>query len=342
LNVFRIEEVDYSEMPDDELTPVLARANQLTREMLERSVDRSLDEFRLLTKSPGSVQRRLLVRDGREGVVGFAETRYADDGSNPDVLRCQIRVVPGHRRLGIGTMLLGQVARIAQDLGRTRLLGLHFDTVPSGAAFAIAIGAEEKLQFHENVLRMADLDEGLMRQWAAKNPSGYTIRIVDGPYPDELLDGVAHLYYVLERDMPISDGTEPRRWTAELVAEMMEHYLQGTEALTALAIHDGGMPVGLSQLVRLASDTTTWLVTTTMVDPPHRGKSIGKWMKGSVNLAALDGWPGAIYQETGNAFVNEAMLAINHAMGFEHEMTTTDVEVGVTDALAYVAAKGRL
>jgi hypothetical protein len=75
-----------------------------------------------------------------------------------------------------------------------------------------------------------------------------------------------------------------------------------------------------------------------MVDPDHRGRSLGKWLKGAVNLAALEGWDGGVYQETGNAFTNEAMLAINHAMGFRHELTMTDVEIALDDALGYVAS----
>jgi hypothetical protein len=102
---------------------------------------------------------------------------------------------------------------------------------------------------------------------------------------------------------------------------------------------DTAKAVGMSEMFRRRTDPTTWIVTTTMVDPDHRGKSIGKWLKGAVNLAALDAWPGGIYEETANASTNDAMLAINHAMGFRHELTTTDVELEVDQALAWVASR---
>ncbi|MGD2103259.1 MAG: hypothetical protein PVG83_13595, partial [Acidimicrobiia bacterium] len=58
----------------------------------------------------------------------------------------------------------------------------------------------------------------------------------------------------------------------------------------------------------------------------------------AVNLTALETWPGGLWEETGNAFTNDAMLSINRAMGFEHELTLTEVELKVADALTYAAA----
>ncbi|MFZ0015400.1 MAG: GNAT family N-acetyltransferase [Acidimicrobiia bacterium] len=161
-----------------------------------------------------------------------------------------------------------------------------------------------------------------------------------GPLPESRLPDIAHLYHVLERDMPMSQDFEPRDWTAEKVDEQQEHYLKGTDSLVALAIEDTtGRAVGMSQMIRRKSDPTTWVVTVTMVDPDHRGKSLGKWVKGTVNMAALGQWDGGVYAETGNAFGNEAMLAINHAMGFEHEFTITDCSIGVAEAREYLDSK---
>lgn len=141
--------------------------------------------------------------------------------------------------------------------------------------------------------------------------------------------------------MPLAEGMEPREWTPQLVASMQDHYQQGTESISALAVEErSGTIVGLTQLLRRIADPTTWIVTTTMVDPAHRGKGIGKWIKAAANLEALDRWRGGIYQETGNAFTNEPMLAINRELGFEHELTTTDVEVEVGRARDFVESKG--
>ncbi len=339
-----IEEVVFAEMSDQDLQPVLDVINRLNREVKARSADLTLPELRVYYNSPGSIRRHFVVRHEDRRVAGIADARYFSDDSNPDLMSCQIKVLPEFRRRGIGSSLLGHVAGIADELARRRLLSWHFDTVPAGGEFARAIGARSHLQHHENLLLLENLDADLMRRWMEEGPRrapGHSVQVVAGELGEELFDDMAHLYHVLERDMPMMDGFQPREWTAEMVREMQEHYLDSMDVLTAIAFRDqSGVAVGMSQLTRRHSDPTTWVVTTTMVDPDHRGKSIGKWVKGAVNLAALQRWSDGVYQETGNAFVNEAMLAINHAMGFRHELTVTEVEIGVTDALAYVASRG--
>lgn len=337
-----VEEVDYSTIDERRLAPILARVNELNREAVPRTVDLSSDEFRVRTRAPGTVARFHVARNDGGEVVGFCDTRFPDDGSNPHVLRCQIRVVPKSRRQGIGTRLLGHAARIAEGLGRSRLLSWHSDTVPAGIHFAREVGAAEKLQFHENVLRIPDLDREMLTEWvdaARSRTPDYTLHMIEGAYPEELLEDVARLHHILERDAPISEGYEPREWTADLMRDQMGHDLRSSDVLTAIVKHDeSDRTVGMSQLSRRHGDPSTWVVTVTMVDPEHRGHGLGKWLKGAVNLTALETWPGGLWEETGNAFTNDAMLSINRAMGFEHELTLTEVELKVADALSYAAA----
>lgn len=285
---------------------------------------------------------RYVVRSSEGRIAAVAAFRYPDDGTSPDTLRCEIGVLPGDRRRGIGTMLLGKGVELATDLGRKSLQGFVFDTAPSGREFARRIGAEEKLDFHENVLRIADLDQELLRSWVDKgrdHASGYSVRLIEGLWPESLFEDIAHLYHVLERDMPMSDTFEPAEWDAQRVGELQDHYAVTFDSLSTIAVHvETGRAVGMSDMIRRKTDPTTWIVTTTMVDPDHRGKSLGKWLKGAINLAALDRWKGGIYAETGNAFINEPMLAINRAMGFEHELTMTDCSVDVDAARTYLAS----
>ena len=340
----RIDEVDYDTLDDAGLEAILAITNGVSREANARFVDFELEEFRLLSSGPGRVRHRFVARDSNDEIVGVAEGSYADDDSNPSRLRAQISVDSDSRRSGVGTALLAELVELAQRLDRSTIHGWHFDTIPAGAEFARAVGATEGLQFHDNVLEIANLDRELMRRWRDEGPArapGYSVEVIEGPWPGKLLGDIAHLYFVLERDMPLAEGIEPREWTPELVASMQSHYQQGTESISALAFEDStGTVVGLTQLLRRIADPTTWIVTTTMVDPAHRGKGLGKWVKAAANLETLERWAGGVYQETGNAFTNEPMLAINREMGFEHELTTTDVELDPEVALEYLRSKG--
>ncbi len=337
-NGYTLTEVQIDDLADDHLSGLVALNNSLSRESQPRHVDLTPEEYVLFTNSPGQVRRRFIVTDDGETVVAQLTVSHSDDGSSPNILNTRIGVDPAHRRRGIGKALLHKAAEIAKEMGRPKLNAFHFDTVPAGKAFADAFGATPELDFHNNVVKNADLDRDLLQGWVDQGPArapGYSVVVIEGHYPDELLEGMAHLYFILERDMPHPDNWEPREWSGDLVKQLNEHYLQGSEQITAVATHDGtGEPVGMSQLVRRKTDPTTWYVSTTMVDPEHRGHALGKWVKGAVNLEALERWPGGEWQETGNAFTNEAMLGINHAMGFAHEYTMTDVEFDVGEVLA--------
>lgn len=338
-----LDEFELDELSDTELKPILDATNALNREARPRSTDLTADELRMFMTSPGMVYRRFLVRSDDGALAGIGNGRYPSDGTNAGLLLTQIQVLPEHRRKGVGTLMFRHLVAMAGELGRDRLQGFFFDTVPAGEAFATAVGATGTLEFHENVLKIADLDRELMKSWTeigAKRAPGYSVRLIEGPVPEQFFDDIAHLYHVLERDMPTSADFEPREWTAERVAEQEAHYLKGTDALAAFACHDAtGTAVGMSQMIRRKTDPTTWVVTVTMVDPEHRGRSLGKWVKGAVNVAALDRWQGGVYQETGNAFTNQPMLAINHAMGFEHEFTITDCSLSLDEARAYLDSR---
>ena len=340
---YSLHEWDIEALDEDRLRAIVDLTNEISAESEPRHTDLTTDEFRMFVNSPGRIRRRFVVRSGTDRPVAQLSTSYADDGSNPHRMRVSMAVAPQHRRRGIGSRLLGQAAEIARELGRSTLTGEVFDTVEAGGAFLTAVGGKRTLDHHLNSLKIADLDRDLLQQWVDQGPErapGYLVNVFDGNFPDEYLDGLAHLYLVLERDMPTPDGQEPREWTPELVHQFMEHFLRGTEALTAVAIHDeSGQAAGMSQLVRRTADPSKWIVTTTMVDPAHRGHALGKWVKGAVNLEALDRWPDGEYQETENAVTNDAMLRINHAMGFEHELTLAEVEVDVDQVEKYLASR---
>lgn len=340
---YTVDKIDLEALSDADLQPFVDLFNTIEREIRPRNVDFNVDEFKLFLSSPGRIRHRFAAFDEAERVVGLGQASHSDDGSNPDVLRCEIQVDSDDRRSGVGTALLSRIVELAESLDRNRLLGWHYDTIPAGAAFASAIGATEGLEYHMNMVRIADLDAYELASWNDLGPHrapGYTVDVIVGAWPESMLEDIAHLYYVLERDMPMTEGIQPREWSAELVASVQEHYQRGTQSISAVAMHnESSRVVGLSQLIRRINDPTTWIVTTTMVDPEHRGNGLGKWLKAATNLTALDRWPGGVYEETGNAFTNEAMLAINRQMGFEHELTTTDVDVSVDDARKYLESR---
>lgn len=343
LTGYDIREIDVGELDDSELAPIIAGYNAIWAEREPRHKEILVEESRVYLTGPGSVRHHHVATNAEGDPVGLLELRYPDDGTTPRLLRTSIWVLPEHRRKGLGTELLRVAASAAREMGRDTLNGSYFDTVPAGQSFAEAVGATKTLDFHSNAVRIVDLDLEMLRGWREQGPErgpGYTVQVIDGMYPDEILGGMAHLYLVLERDMPHPESWEPRTWNAEFVSAMLGNFLKSVDLLTAVAFEDGsGTPVGMSQMGRRHSDPTTWFVTTTMVDPEHRGHALGKWVKAAACLEALEKWPAAQWMETGNAFTNEPMLGINHAMGFRHEYTMSDAEVGVDQVEAYLVSR---
>lgn len=340
---YDIRQISVPELSDAQIEPIVAGLNVIWGEREPRHIDFRVEEYRTYATGPGSVRHHYVATDPDGEPAGFLALTYPDDGTTPRLLRTSIAVLPEHRRKGLATALLQIAAGTARELGREILSGPYFDTVPAGQSFAEAVGATKTLDFHSNTVRIDDLDREMLGSWQEQGPlraPGYSVEVVEGMYPEAILEGMAHLYLVLERDMPHPENWEPRSWNAGFLMEWLSNFLRAVHLLTAIAFEDeSGTPVGMSQLGRRHSEPTTWFVTTTMVDPEHRGRALGKWVKAASALRALDIWPGAVWMETGNAFTNEAMLGINHAMGLQHEFTISEVDIKVEDAEAYLTAR---
>ncbi len=99
---------------------------------------------------------------------------------------------------------------------------------------------------------------------------------------------------------------------------MQAHVRQGNDSWTVCARHDAtGHFVGYTELS--ISHHRPWWARQgdTGVDPEHRRRGIGSWLKAHNALRLLRERPDVEYIETWNAVGNTPMLAINRAMGFE-------------------------
>lgn len=74
---------------------------------------------------------------------------------------------------------------------------------------------------------------------------------------------------------------------------------------------------------------TVWQGNTGL-HPDHRGHALGKWLKAAMLQRILDERPAAVDVRTGNADSNDAMLGINHALGFRPFIANTTWQVEVS------------
>ncbi len=79
----------------------------------------------------------------------------------------------------------------------------------------------------------------------------------------------------------------------------------------------GGRCVGGTELTFEPWEPATAQQQNTAIEPAHRGIGLAKWAKAAMLLRLRSRRPEVARVRTGNAFSNDAMLAINTALGFE-------------------------
>ena len=239
-----------------------------------------------------------------------------------DHVTVRIRVFPDARRRGLGSALLARASDAADAQGRRLLWGWTRATSPGGEAFCRRLGADVAQVIRESRLDLEQVDRDLIERWVREGPSracGYSLLFVEGPTPDDLMDDALHLAQVLIDTAPrdnLSYGD--RRVTAEELRSEEEASLQMGVIQWVLYAHENatGRLVGRTDLLLGADDPERLEVGTTVVDPDHRGRALGKWLKATMVERALDILPDARRIVTYNAASNDAMLGINQALGF--------------------------
>lgn len=287
------------------------------------------DTAAMLTQAPSHEQRPKWLAMGGTEVVGAAALYLDDeDTANLHIGWVDLGVLPGHRRSGVGSQLLGHVARHALDKGRTTLMLDSNSLIPAGAEFIRQLGAEAGLVERANELRMADLDMTLIERWAAagrRQSDRFELLRVDGSWPADMVDEVVALYYVMN-DAPVGDlDFNDQAFTAAHITEWEEELAGRGFARLVFAVRDlpSGRLAGYSELGINPSFPDLGQQGDTGVFEDFRGHGLGKWLKAEMVLRLASEHPAVTRVRTENAHSNGPMLAINHAMGFtvHHEQT---------------------
>lgn len=263
------------------------------------------------------VRHVVAIRD--DAVVGHAFVEL-DREDNTHLAWTQLAVAPTHRRQGIGTQLVRRLIEVAVEEGRTSW-GVVADQGSAGGAFAAGLGLTARQVVHLNRLRTADLDPGLLQSWidrAADRAGGYHLEVWDGPTPPERVEAFAACNEIMNT-APLGDlEVEDERMTPDRLRKMEAARLaSGMQWWTLVAVEDAtGAFAGFTQLSFSGWRSTIAKQHDTGVDPAHRDRGLGRWLKAANLQRLLAERPDVVKIDTGNAGSNAPMLGINHALGF--------------------------
>ena len=296
---------------------------------------------------PFRVRRAWLVRQaGRSGeVVAWASASYAAVPENRNHAHVWVAVHPEVRGLGLGSALLARAVDAARGWGCT-VLDLEARVGGPGEPFLRAIGAERKLVERHSRCRTADVDRQLLEGWvrrAGERAAGYSLVAWDGPCPEEILPSFLELTRVMNTAPLEAFDWEDEQLTADQLRAVEATYAaRGVEVWTVCARHDGsGELAGFTELTFPSTWPQMGWQENTGVWPKHRHRGLGRWLKAINALRVLDERPEVEFIDTWNAGSNEAMLAINVAMGFRPLENWGDWQVGTAEAAEALSARRR-
>jgi GNAT superfamily N-acetyltransferase len=232
-----------------------------------------------------------------------------------------VAVHPGHRRRGIGTVLLEEGLRLAGKHGRTEAITEVDEPGPDapGRAFALRHGWScDLLETRRDLLLPAD--EGRLSALEARARSasaGYDVVTWRDHTPDALLQDRAVLERRMSTDAPHGDlPVEEEHWDGDRIREYeATHVARGRTVLSAGAVKDGRL-VGFTDLQIPLAQPERAHQGGTLVLHEHRGHRLGALMKAAVLRELAADFPEVRRISTYNSDSNTPMVAVNETLGF--------------------------
>lgn len=209
------------------------------------------------------------------------------------------RVLPEHRRLGVGTALVRALSEHGRALGREGVNAFVYADEPHSIAFAEGLGLRGVDYQLEQVCVVGDEAPPIV-------PDGIELVALAGRR-EELLNALWPVALQGYADMPVPGE----------VSYELEQWLraEATRPDGSFAAFVGDVPVGYAGLIEHASGPATAEHGLTVVDRRQRGHGIARALKqAQLHWAARNG-VGRLITWTQKG--NEAMQALNRSLGYD-------------------------
>lgn len=278
--------------------------------------------------------RLLAVRDGVVVGHGLVVWWLLE---NLRLAEIEVRVLPAHRRRGVGATLLVELERRAAAEGRTTYVATTHAAVDAespGSRFAAAHGYPVASAEESKLLDLATAPERWppLEDDVAAHLDGYRVVAFEDHVPEGWVDDFCGLLSVFMTLVPSGDlDLEDVAWTPARLREHEERTAASGRAwLVAVGVAPDGRLAGFTELGVTRADPRLATVGGTLVLPEHRGHRLGLGMKLANHRRLLELFPACPVVVTTNAGVNAPMNAVNEALGYRVVERCLDVQRRVT------------
>ena len=262
---------------------------------------------------------RWIVRD-EDGIAASAATQYETE-QNLDLGYAWMFVRPDKRGRGYARAMARPAFDLLEGEGRSRfhtMIEKDRPTEDLGRKLGLAPAYESK----RSRLSIPELDTDLMDSWiarASERAADYELQYYQSPLPEEMLEPFCNLFLVMntapKEDLEAEDeDMTPEHWR-EIESNAIDSKCQ---IHTLIAVHrPSGDLAGFTQIKTQDLQPDLGWQEDTGVDPGHRDKGLGRWLKAAMIERITGTYPELRRVDTFNAGSNEPMLNINVAMGFK-------------------------
>jgi GNAT superfamily N-acetyltransferase len=229
-------------------------------------------------------------------------------------------VHPAARRRGIGRALLRHEGGRATAHGRTRF-GAEVTVGSAGDAFAQAVGARLDLEEMRRIQYLRKIPPGTVEALhaaASRAAAGYSLVSWAGPIPDEYcgpLAGVVNAF----NDAPHGANEEPAIWDADRIRQRYARLTHAglVRSHSVAAVHDTtGEMTAFTEVIIDPGQPAWGYQQLTAVVAAHRGHRLGLLVKTEMLSLLASAEPQVEQILTGNAAVNQYMIAVNEELGY--------------------------
>ncbi|HYR93470.1 MAG TPA: GNAT family N-acetyltransferase [Methylomirabilota bacterium] len=334
---YTITEVDFANASDEQVTEAARLLQAQNQERVPEDPLTPIEAIvqRIRATTPNQWRATFAARDASGKLVGSSFVGWnKNEPENAHARWTEVNVLPAHRRKGIGTALYRAAVEACLGQGDDLVFfGQTSDRQPSGGAFAKAIAASAGLPMKLNQLNIADVDRAKVAQWAKIDPKGYRLERADSVVPKSLIQPYLDAANAMN-DMPKGDlRFADQKFTEEQLHERESWLKQaGMEWWLIVAVAASGEGAGFTEVQYDPRSGHVIHQGGTGVTTAHRGHQLGLWMKAVMLERILRERPAAKFIRTGNANVNEHMLAINTQLGFKHAWSNTLWQLPLAEA----------